>query len=320
MTPFAVERHDGARHDWLGSHADDWVAAGLITPEQAASLRAYEAAHTAPESGRLGPVAEAAAYVGAVLALIGGAVGLGPEWGAMNTGARLAIATAVACVGFVTGTWLTRIGESATRRLGSFLWVLGSGGVALAAGTTVDAIDPANDAWMGIAIGLPVAAVGLGLWHNTDRALQLLTAAAGLGIGLGGVATLVDTPVWLNGLVVWTAAVAWWALTFTTDIRPLVLARCIGSAAAIAGAFMFIDLNVHLGSVLALVTAADVVLLGLRLHTTAVLVVGVVGAVMAAQTLLQNTLHGPLAATGVAVAGLLTVVAIVVRTRRTPTG
>ena len=123
----------------------------------------------------------------------------------------------------------------------------------------------------------------------------------------------------MNGLVVWTAAVAWWALTFTTAIRPLVLARCIGSAAAIAGAFMFIDLSVHLGPVLALATAAGVVLLGLRLHTTAVLVVGVLGAVMAAQTLLQNTLHGPLAATGVAVAGLLTIVAIVVRTRRTPT-
>ena len=80
MTPFAVERHDGDRHDWLGSHADDWVAAGLITPDQAASLQAYEAAHAAPVGGRLGPLAEAAAYVGAVLALIGGAVGLGPEW------------------------------------------------------------------------------------------------------------------------------------------------------------------------------------------------------------------------------------------------
>ena len=319
MTPFAVERHDGTRHDWLGSHADQWVAAGLITPEQAASLQAYEEAHAAPAGGRLGPLAEAAAFVGAVLALIGGAVGLGPEWGGMNTAVRLVIAAAVAMVGFVAGTWLMQLGEPATRRLGSFLWVLGTGGVALAAGTTVDAIDPVRDAWMGVAIGLPAAAIGIGLWRDTDRPLQLLTAAVGLGIGLGGVATLVGTPVWLNGLVVWAAAVAWWALTFTAEIRPLVVARCIGSAAAIAGAFMLMDLSVHLGPVLALATAAGVVLLGLRLHTTAVLVVGVLGAVMATQTLLQNTLHGPLAATGVAVAGLLTVVGIVVRARRTPT-
>ena len=319
MTPFAVERHDDERDDWLGSHAHEWVVAGLITAEQAASLSAYEQAHAGAPRSTLGPVAEAAAYVGAVLALIGGAVGLGPEWGTMNTAVRLAVAAAVALVGFVAGAWLVRLGEPPTRRLGSFLWVLGTGGVALAAGTTVDAIDPVRDAWMGMALGLPVAALGIGLWHNTDRPLQLLTAAAGLGIGLGGVATLLGTPVWLNGLLVWTAAAAWWVLTMITEIRPLAVARCIGSAAAIAGAFMFVDLSVHVGPVLALVTAAVVVLLGLRLHTTAVLVVGVLGAVMATQTLLQNTLRGPVAATGVAVVGLFTVVAIVVRAQRKPT-
>ncbi len=314
MNPLAGERRD----DWLGSHAHDWVAAGLISDEQAVSLQAYEQAHVVAPGGRLGPIAEAAAYVGAVLALIGGAVGLGPEWGTMNTAARLAIAGLVAAVGFVAGAWLVRLDDSATRRLGSFLWVLGAGGLALAAGTAVDALDPARDAWMGIAIGLPMAAIGIGLWHNTDRALQLLTAAVGLGIGLGGVATLLGSPVWANGLVLWLAAAAWWTLTMVTDVRPLVVARCVGSGAAIAGAMMFIDVSIHLGPALALATAAGVVMLGLRLHTTPVLVVGVFGAVMAAQTLLQNTLRGPLAATAVAIAGLTTIVAIVVRARRNP--
>ena len=101
----------------------------------------------------------------------------------MNTVVRLVIAAAVATVGFVAGTWLMRLGEPATRRLGSFLWVLGTGGVALAAGTMVDAIDPVRDAWMGVAIGLPAAAIGIALWRNTDRPLQLLTARWGSASG-----------------------------------------------------------------------------------------------------------------------------------------
>jgi hypothetical protein len=90
-------------------------------------------------------------------------------------------------------------------------------------------------------------------------------------------------------------------------------------AAAIAGAFMLGDLNVRLGATLALTTASVVILMAIRLqHHTPLLVIGVVGAIAAVQTLVQTTFRGPVGGAGVALAGVATVLAIVMRARRRP--
>lgn len=308
MTPFAVERH-----------TREWVTAGLISPAQARSLEEFEAMHhraeAVPAPTRLGPVAEAGAFIGTVLALIGGGIGLGPQWGEMSLVLRLAVAAAIAVVGLVGGRWLTDMDEPGAQRLGGFLWVLAAGGVALAGGTIMNEIRP-DSPWMAIAIGLPVAVLGGALWRNLERPLQLVTFAGGLSATVGGILALGDVTPWQAGAPVWATGAAWWIATRRVTIRPLVIARALGAIAMVGGAFMFADVAVTLGASLALATAAMVVVLALREQHTLVLVVGLIGALEAVQALVQSTFHGPVGGAFVALTGLAMVVVIVLHARR----
>jgi hypothetical protein len=312
MTPFAVERH-----------TKEWVTAGLISPDQARSLEEFEAAHHRPDEAparvRLGPVAEAGAFIGTVLALIGGGIGVGPQWGDMPLIVQLAISAAIAGVGFVTGTWLMRIVEAGTARLGGFLWVLGTAGVALASGTIVNEIRP-DSPWMAVGVGVPTALIGAALWRNLERPLQLITLAIGVSTAVGGVAALLDFAPWHAAAPVWLLGAGGWALTMRTPVHPTVVARALASLALLGGAFMLCDLTVRFGAAAALATAALVIVLALRMHHTLVLVMGVLGALQAVQVLVQSTFRGPAGGAVVALTGLAIVVLIVLRARGTKAG
>jgi hypothetical protein len=324
MAPETVERPDTAAWDawssWLAEHTRAWTDAGIISDAQAATLREFEhvdGALPATPPPRIGPVAEAAAYVGTMLALVGAVVGLAPEWGGFPLAVRVAIAAALAVVGFAAGAWAHGLDDRATDRVASFLWVLGVGGIGLAAGTAAVEAFP-DSMWIAVTIGAPVAVAGAGLWRNLDRPLQLLTAVVGAALVAIGLGQIVGVPTWAGGIALWTAATTAWALTMRFDVRPIVLARCLAGGFAIVGAFMLIDVTIRLGAAVALATASAVVILALRLHTTAVLVIGVLGASMAVQTLVQTTFHGPVGGAVVALVGVVTVLAIVLRARRRP--
>jgi hypothetical protein len=306
----------GATPTWFDEHAAKWVDAGLISPDQASELRAFERGADAGRQARLGPIAEAAAYVGVVLSLVGGIIGLAPHWDELSLLVALGIPVAVAIAGFVTGGWLTRIGEAGADRLGSFLQVLGIAGVALASAVLVNEVDPADGNWIALAAALPTMVIGVALWRNLDRPLQFLTGVAGSCGVLVSSTALAGLATWWTGVVLWLLAVAAWIATVRTTVRPLVLARCVAGGVAVVGALMLAELNERVGSIAALATATVLVYLALRERMTAVLIVGVAGAVLAMQMLLQTTFRGAGAAAALAVAGLVTVVAIVWRARR----
>jgi hypothetical protein len=305
--------------DRLDEHTSEWVTAGLISPAQARAIVEYDAAHhdvtIAAPPARLGPVAEAGALVGTVLALIGGGIGLGPQWGDVPLALRLAIACAIAAVGFVAGRWLIRLGEAGTQRLGGFLWVLAAGGVALASGTIADEVRP-DSPWTAVAIGAPVAAIGAGLWRNRERPLQVLTLAVGLAIAGGGVASLAGLDAWHAATPVLVLGVAAWLVTTRFATHPLAVVRSLSAITMIGGALMLCDLSNAFGAAVALATAATVIVLALHHEHTAVLVVGVLGALAAVQVLVTTTFHGPIGGAIVALTGLVMVAVIVAHTRR----
>jgi hypothetical protein len=317
MTPATIERREHAVHEdrWLDQRVDAWTRAGLITEEQASAVRAYESiGHPAAPSVRLGPIAEAAAFVGTILAMIGGGVGFGPQWGDMALWLRLTIAALIAVVGFVAGRWLMRLGEPGTVRLGGFLWVLGTAGVVLAAATLMNEVRP-DSPWMAIAIGAPALVIGASLWRNRDRPFQLVTAGVGLSTTAGGIMALADLDPWHAAPVTWLVGAAVWLLTTRTVLRPLPVVRGMASIALVSGAFMMCDLSVRWGAGFALLTASAVIVLALRTAENLALAVGTVGAFMAVQTLVQTTFHGPAGGAILALAGLAMVLLVVVRAR-----
>ena len=307
------------RRSWIRTHAHEWSDAGLISPDQAEAIIGYEAAESAVdhEPQRLSIVAEVAAYLGAVLALMGGIAVVGPNWEELTIGGRMAIALAVAFVGFAAGSWLINYDEPATDRLGSFLWMIGTGGVAMAIGVAMAEVDPREEGWAAVAIGVPVMAIGLVLWRNLDRPLQLLTLAAGFGVTFGGLGDVTDIEAWVAGsalivigaLLALSAGLGW--------LTPRLVALVTGAFGAFVGGFMLGDLNEHLGPAAALSVAMAVVAFALAERIVPVLAMGVLGALIATQALLMTTFDGAIASLIVTVIGLAIVVAVIARTRTT---
>ncbi|NNE11016.1 MAG: DUF2157 domain-containing protein [Ilumatobacter sp.] len=317
-----------------GDQLQEWVDAELLTPEQATAIRTYEAQEWLPElsgppaglpppepPGETAPTlrftlaAEVASYVGSVLALFGGAVVVGSRWRDVGWPSQVAIALVIALVGFGAGAWLRTIREAGTDRFAGVMWVLGTGGGGLALGVVLH--EGAVDAGViALAIGTLVLVLGLALWRNLDRPLQMVTAMVGVGIGVGGLIDLTGEVVWPFGIAAWIVAATAFALAHVGRLRPRVPVLAASGVGALLASGMLSDLDEQLGAAVAAVTAVVIIVFGLVDHTTTVLVVGVVGFVVATQALLATTFTGVAASGIVTLVGLVIVIVAVVRSVR----
>jgi len=301
---------------WLDGHTRQWVDVGLISEGQADAITQFERrTDDTARPDRLGLGTEVAVYLGSVLAIMGGAVLVGRNWRELEMPGRLGIAVVISVVGFLAGSWLTRLGEERTNRLGSFLWVIGTGGVALGIGAVLAEFDPEPGA-AALMVGLPVLALGAMLWRNLDRPLQMLTTAVGLGVTIGGVIEISDLRVWVGGIVVWALSVVTAVGAASGAIRPRLVALLTAAVGAMFGAMMLGELDEHLGPAAATVTAAGVVVFALVDRSIPVLVVGVLGFLFATEALLATTFTGQASSLIVTVVGLAVVVVAVVRSVR----
>ena len=303
---------------WFDEHAERWVDQGLVTPDQVEAIRAYEQTETRTEVGpRFTLMAELAVYLGSVVALMSGAMIVGRSWESLTLAARVGIGLAIAALGFAAGTRLIRLDdETRTRRLASFMWLIGTGGAALAAGTLADRADFQDPGWNLVIIGVPVLVLGGALWRNLDRPLQVLTTAIGAGLVLGGTGALLSIPPWIGGILVWSAGVAIATAAVTQRLRPELYVLGIAAITAMIGALMLTDVSEVLGAAAATATAAGIVAVALARRRTPILVIGVLAFLQSLQGLLMTTLNGAVAALGVSVAGIAVVVVVLVRSTR----
>ena len=253
-----------------------------------------------------------------LIALMSGSMMVGQNWEELPTGGRAAIGVAIAALGFTAGARLIRLDDPSTRRLASFMWLIGTGGVTLATGVMVDTADFDEPAWNVVIIGLPVLAIGAALWRNLDRPLQVLTTAVGAGLTLGGIGNLVGIPPWIGGILVWSAAIVVGGLAIGQRLQPELYVLGVAAIAAMIGATMLADVSELSASIAATITAAGIVAVGLTRHLTPILVIGVIAFLQALQGLLMTTLNGALAAAIVAVAGLAVVIVVIARSTKGP--
>lgn len=295
-----------------------WVDAGIVTADQADAIRRFEqpAADVPiepPAGPRMSLISEVAVYLGSLLALMGGAFIVGQAWEGLAFAGRLAIGLAEAALGFVAGAFLIRIDDAGTRRLASFMWAIGTGGVVIGVATVLDRWTFEDGAWNAVAVGVPVAVIGAGLWRNLDRPLQMLTTVVGVGLVVGGIGSVIGLSPWIGGLGLWavSAAAAWFALR--ERLHPEVYVLAAASIGAILGAAALGELNNHLGPAFAALTAAGVVGIGLTQHRNSILVIGVLGFLQSLAAVLATTFSGPIGAMGVALAGFVLVVVVLQR-------
>ena len=313
MAPSTLERKDVA---WLEGHAHEWVEAGLIAPEQAAAIRHFEHLDEPVAPQRLTLIAEVASYLGSVIAFAGGAAIIGPNWEKLGMIGQLVLAFAIAVVGFGIGTWLVHLAEAGTERLGSFLWMVGTGGVAMAAAVVMNEIDPSEEAWYPIVIGLPLVVIGLGLWRNLDRPLQLLTAVVGFGATLGGMGGLIDVSMWVTAPAVWVIAAAFGVVAAFDHVHPRLVALALGAIGMMIGAMMFSSVSENTSAIVAMISAATVVAFALNDRSLELLAIGMVEFFIATTALMQTLLSGMVPRLIAVLVGLALVTYIALRAQR----
>lgn len=293
-----------------------WTEAELISPDQAAAIAAFERARMGMSERRLPVLVEVAAFVGSVLALMGGAAAVGPNWDRIPIVGRLALAITVTVVGLVAGHRLLQLGEPGGDRLGAFLHVVAVGGAAMMTGTVMAEIDPQRPAWTTCAMGATVCGTGAALWRNQERPVQFLTTVVGLVVVVAGTAELTGAPSWLvgPGLMVIGGSVAVGGAQGL--VRPRPTALVVGALLTYAGAFVLSDVNEHLGPALALAVAALAIAFALADGLIVLLVAGVIGALGATQALLLTTFTGPVASAIVAATGVVIIVVTATRAVR----
>ncbi|MFU8841145.1 MAG: hypothetical protein ACNA8R_10555 [Nitriliruptoraceae bacterium] len=246
--------------DTLTERLHTWVAAGLLEPDQAARIAAFEgsdetgppgqpasavpAAPPAPvrehrgadRAGRI-TLAEAIGYVGASLAL--GAIGLllGELWRDLLVGGRLALVAVLTVAVFGSGFALRATTSGAMRRLSSVLFTATVAGVGWFAGVVAsDVLDlPWDRRGVVVAASMLVVAAPLYLWRR-GLLLQLATlattvATATTALSLGA---LTPDPVWY-GITVGAVGVAWFLLASGGWLTPRMPAEVTGAFVALVG-------------------------------------------------------------------------------------
>jgi hypothetical protein len=259
---------------------DRWVAAGLVAPEQAEAIRAFDRAAVvtapAPPAGavpasarpprRIPVIAEALGYLGGMLAVIGLGLVIGRSWSDLGTPVRLAISGGGALALLAGGSLVPEGAEPALTRLRWFLWLAASAATALFMG--VVAIDGfgADGDQNPETVALPVAAVvalqSSLLWRNRDRPLQQVVFLGATAVTVGAAVAYVGGAT-VVGLSVWVAGAAFVVAGWRRRTVLPALTAAIGAAALVVGAgFVAVDAPAF-GLPLEVATALSLLALGL---------------------------------------------------------
>jgi hypothetical protein len=321
-TRFAV--HPAASHP--SDPLDDWVGAGLIAPEQAARIRAYEVVrqdrppHLTTVAAPPGPtgtslVVEALGYVGGVIMLVGAGILVGLVWADIPVALRLVLGAATALALVAAGLAVPdRLGEAAGR-LRSVLWVLAV--AATAAFFTVlstDVLDRYDEDAL-LVIFPATALVATALWWRRRTWLQQLALLVPLVLSASALGVQVADSDSAPGIAMWVLAVAWTAVAWTGRLQPRVPGLAFGGVAAVFGAMTIAsDLGIFLG----LATAVAMLALALYERSLPLLAVAAFGLLQAAPRAAFEWFPGRLSAslTLIVVGGLLVGAAVWVARHR----
>ena len=313
MASLTVEKNEGT---WLDRHAPQWVEAGLLSDEQVDSIRHFEHLDEPAAPRLLTTVAEVSCYLGSVIAFAGGAAIIGPNWEALGLIGQLALAFAIAAVGFGVGFWLIHLADAGTQRLGSFLWVVGTGGVAMAVAVVMQELDPRNDAWFGVSIGAAILTLGAALWRNLDRPLQLATAAVGTIVTGAGLMELTDLSVWVAAPALWLSAAGFGVLALASKVQPRLVGLMVAAVGIMIGSFLFAEQSERLSAIVATASASLIVIVALRNQSLQLLGIGMIAFLIATLSLMQTVLHSMGARLVAVVVGLGVVTLVAIRAQR----
>jgi hypothetical protein len=285
----------------LASLLETWVADQLITPEQAdriivrgdVAVQAPPAAQGHPHE-RSSLVIEALGYLGGVIILVASILIASLYWDQVGTTIRLVIAGGLAAVLFAAGLAIPERLEDVGIRFRSVLWLLSTGAFAGFIGLLgADALDlPAEDVFLLISAGVALHAAGL--WLISRTLIQQLAMMVGVMLSAAAVTNELGVNDALPGFAVWGVALIWLLLGWGGLLNPRRLVMVFGAAGMFLGAMTMIP--TYAGIVLALVTAAAVVVTAVVFRDLMLLAVGALGTLLVLPSSVIELFPGDLAA------------------------
>ncbi len=291
-SPTSRRRPTGSLDEELGS----WVAAGLITEEQASAIQQH-AASSRPMGDaepRTSLVVEALGYIGALVMVVGTGILVGTYWADLSASLRLVLvgATAVALVG--AGFAVPDRHDGAALRLRAVLWAAGV--VAIGAFMVVfsDEVLDLHDedqVWLvGSVTTLPAAV----LWWLRRTWGQQLALFVPLALtGAGTALQLWPESEVAPGAAIWTVSVVWAASSWAGWTAPRTSGLAFAAVGAALGGLMMDD---DLGIALALAAAVGTIALALLERERVWLGVGAVALLYVAPTAARAWFPGRLSA------------------------
>jgi hypothetical protein len=219
-------------HDRLAT----WVAAGLISEDQATRIIAFERSSPPEPSKRLPLIAEALGYLGGALALIALFILAEQFWADLEVWGRLTLLGVVTLALLIAGWSIRAASHEAVDRLGGFLWAMAVIGAGVWFGLlAVEQFDTAEQT--GFLIGsLGALAISTSLWWLRRKSLQHIVLFASLiAVSMATVAQFDHAPDELYGLGLWGLGVIWLFLTWGGVLAPRRTAYAVGAVAALFG-------------------------------------------------------------------------------------
>jgi hypothetical protein len=219
----------------LTTKLQTWRAEGLVSPEQAETIAAFEAAQPEPSSPRRGLLAEAIGYVGAALAVAAVGLIVSNVWEELSTGPRLILVGLLTLLLAGAGLGLRNVERPSLQRLTSVLFTGAIAGVAWFAGILATDVASLEEGEIGLAVGGAALVVALPLYLLRSRALHQLTVLVSVIVvavsALSFPAMDVD-PIWY-GLTIAGIGAAWFVLAVGGWLGPRFVGEVSGSVLAI---------------------------------------------------------------------------------------
>jgi hypothetical protein len=297
-----------------------WVAAGIITEEQAERIRADLATLPPQQSRGASLVAEALGYLGGVIVLVGLSFVISWFWEDLSAQARVGVAGAIAVALVAAGAFVPgRAG--ATARLRGVLWLGGLVATFACLGLAADDLIGWDDERIVLTAGAGTSVLAAVLWAFHRHLLQQLGLISALTItAWAGTTLATDSYMW-SSLAVWGVGVVWFVLSLPA-IVPQRSGGVLGAIGAVLGGLMMIG-EENWGPLFALGTVIALVITAVMRRELGVLGVGSVGTLIALPFAVEEYFPGELqAALSLVVAGLALVatgVYVARRRRGTPT-
>ncbi|MFM7068300.1 MAG: DUF2157 domain-containing protein, partial [Actinomycetes bacterium] len=332
----------GQRSLDLAALARSWVAAGIISEQQAQQILAFgdgavpvgavpgstpqqvvrrSSSGAQEPTNRLPLAVEVIAYLGAALIVAAIIAILSRSWQDVPQVGRLVLIAVPTAVGFGAG-WFLRSQAGPLSRLASVLWLLALGGVAGVTVVALDRTDVSNETTATVVLSL-VASAALIAWWFQRQALQLLAL---IGTSTGLIAAVmqqsgVERTSWF-GVVLIGLGLVWFLQSRVPMLQPALAGTVAGLVVAYIGTQMIASDREVLGLGLAVGGAVALMAVSIFDDSTVELLLGAFALFTTLPSLLQVWFGGSVGAPiALLICGLVLVgVALRIARRRTRPG